>query len=164
VILVFEAARRILGLALPIICGAFLLYGLFGQYLPGAIAHRGYGFDQIVNQLGFGTEGIFGIPTLCVGHLHLPLHPVRLLSRTCRNDQSVQLAGAGLRRPHQGRPGQGLGDFLGLMGTISGSGVANVLTTGQFTIPLMKKFGYSGVFAGAVEATSSRWAARSCRR
>jgi TRAP-type uncharacterized transport system fused permease subunit len=64
VVLVFEAARRILGLALPIICGLFLLYGLFGQYLPGAIAHRGYGIDQIVNQLALGTEGIFGIPTL----------------------------------------------------------------------------------------------------
>jgi TRAP-type uncharacterized transport system fused permease subunit len=64
VILTFEATRRILGLALPIVCGLFLLYGMFGQYLPGELAHRGYGFDQIVNQLALGTEGIFGIPTL----------------------------------------------------------------------------------------------------
>ena len=62
--LVFEAARRILGLALPTICALFLLYGLFGQHLPGDLAHRGYDFAQIVDQLGFGTEGIFGIPTL----------------------------------------------------------------------------------------------------
>ena len=64
VLLVFEASRRILGLALPIVCGSFLLYGFFGQYLPEAIAHRGYGFDQIIGQLFLGTEGIFGIPTL----------------------------------------------------------------------------------------------------
>ena len=63
VVLVFEAARRVMGIALPIICGAFLLYGLFGQYLPGVLAHRGFGFDQVVGQLGFGTEGIYGTPT-----------------------------------------------------------------------------------------------------
>ena len=64
ILLVFEAARRVLGLALPIICAAFLAYGLFGQFLPSAIAHRGYGFDQIVGALYLGTEGIYGIPTL----------------------------------------------------------------------------------------------------
>ncbi|MFZ1500382.1 MAG: TRAP transporter permease, partial [Giesbergeria sp.] len=61
--LVFEAARRIMGIALPLVCATFLLYGLFGQYLPGGLAHRGYGLDQIVGQLGFGTEGIYGTPT-----------------------------------------------------------------------------------------------------
>ncbi|MEO7030841.1 MAG: TRAP transporter permease, partial [Herbaspirillum sp.] len=64
VVLVFEATRRILGWALPIVCGTFLLYGLFGQYLPGVIAHRGYGFDQIVGQLWLGTEGVLGIPVM----------------------------------------------------------------------------------------------------
>src|SRR5205823_1665697 len=64
IVLVFEAARRVLGLALPIVCATFLAYGLFGQYLPAAIAHRGYGFDQIVGQLYLGSEGIYGIPTL----------------------------------------------------------------------------------------------------
>ena len=63
VALVFEAARRVMGWGLPIICGVFLLYGLFGQYLPGALAHRGFGVDQIVSTLGFGTEGIYGTPT-----------------------------------------------------------------------------------------------------
>ena len=64
VLLVFEAARRVLGIALPIICAIFLAYGMFGQYLPSVIAHRGFGFDQIVGQLYLGTEGIYGIPTL----------------------------------------------------------------------------------------------------
>lgn len=63
VALVFEAARRVMGIALPIICGMFLAYGLFGEYLPGELMHRGYGFDQIVNQLAFGTEGLYGTPT-----------------------------------------------------------------------------------------------------
>src|SRR5690606_2170954 len=62
-VLVFEAARRVMGIALPLICGLFLAYGLFGEYLPGALAHRGYGFDQIINQLSFGTEGFYGTPT-----------------------------------------------------------------------------------------------------
>src|SRR6185437_1596766 len=61
---VFEAARRVLGIALPIVCATFLAYGVLGQYLPSAIAHRGYGFDQIIGQLYLGSEGIYGIPTL----------------------------------------------------------------------------------------------------
>ena len=64
VLMLFEAARRILGLALPLVCLTFLAYGLFCQYLPGELAHRGYAFTQIVDQLAFGTEGIYGIPTL----------------------------------------------------------------------------------------------------
>src|SRR5207237_924119 len=74
IVLVFEAARRIMGLALPLICATFLLYGLFGQYLPGALAHRGYGLDQVVSQLGFGTEGIYGTPVYGVVVVHLPFH------------------------------------------------------------------------------------------
>ncbi|MBJ7547454.1 TRAP transporter large permease subunit, partial [Pseudomonas sp. OA3] len=61
--LVFEAARRVMGIALPIICALFLAYGMLGQYLPGDLMHRGYGLDQIVNQLSFGTEGLYGTPT-----------------------------------------------------------------------------------------------------
>src|SRR5690606_36730006 len=61
--LVFEAARRVMGIALPIVCGLFLAYGLFGEYLSGDLAHRGYGFDQIINQLSFSTEGLYGTPT-----------------------------------------------------------------------------------------------------
>ena len=63
-ILVFEAARRVVGWALTLVCGAFLAYGFFGQYLPLSIAHRGFGFDQIVGQLYLGSDGILGTPTL----------------------------------------------------------------------------------------------------
>ena len=155
VILTFEAARRILGLALPIVCGIFLLYGLFGQYLPGDLAHRGYDFEQIVNQLALGTEGIFGIPTL-VSATYIFLFI--LFGAFLEHAGMIHLFNSialGFVGHSKGGPAKVAVVSSGLMGTISGSGVANVLTTGQFTIPLMRKFGYSGVFAGAVEATSS---------
>jgi TRAP transporter 4TM/12TM fusion protein len=155
VLLVFEAARRILGLALPIICGLFLLYGLLGQYLPGDLAHRGYAFSQIVDQLGFGTEGIFGIPILVSAtfiFLFILFGTFLEHAGMINLFNSIALGFVG-----HAKGGAAKVSVLSssLMGTISGSGVANVLTTGQFTIPLMKRFGYSGVFAGAVEATSS---------
>ena len=87
--LVFEAARRVMGIALPLICAAFLAYGLFGQYLPAPLTHRGYGLDQVIGQLGFGTEGIYGTPTYVVVVLHLPVHPVRFLPRTGGDDQAL---------------------------------------------------------------------------
>jgi TRAP transporter 4TM/12TM fusion protein len=155
IILVFEAARRILGLALPLVCGAFLLYGLFGNLLPGDLAHRGFGFAQIVDQLAFGTEGIFGIPTL-VSATYIFLFI--LFGAFLEHAGMIHLFNSialGFVGHTKGGAAKVSVLSSGLMGTISGSGVANVLTTGQFTIPLMKKFGYSGVFAGAVEATSS---------
>jgi len=155
VLLVFEAARRILGLALPIVCGLFLLYGLFGQYLPGDLAHRGYTLAQLVDQLGFGTEGIYGIPTLVSAtYIFLFILFGSFLEHAgmIRLFNSVALGFVGHA---QGGPAKVAVISSGFMGMISGSGVANVLTIGQFTIPLMKRFGYSSVFAGAVEATSS---------
>ena len=155
VVLVFEAARRILGLALPIVCGLFLAYGLFGQYLPGSLAHRGYGLDQIVNQLALGSEGIFGIPTLVSAtYIFLFILFGSFLEHAGMINLFNSLA-LGTVGHTKGGPAKVSVVTSALMGTISGSGVANVLTTGQFTIPLMKRFGYSGVFAGAVEATSS---------
>ncbi|RDE52550.1 MAG: TRAP transporter permease [Candidatus Accumulibacter meliphilus] len=155
VVLVFEAARRLLGVALPIVCGGFLLYGMFGEYLPGVLEHRGYGFDQIVNQLALGTEGLFGIPTLVSAtYIFLFILFGSFLEHAGMINLFNSLA-LGTVGHTKGGPAKVAVLSSGLMGTISGSGVANVLTTGQFTIPLMKRFGYSGVFAGAVEATAS---------
>jgi len=155
ILLVFEAARRILGPALPTICALFLLYGLFGQYLPGDLAHRGYDFAQIVDQLAFGTEGIFGIPTLVsASYIFLFVLFGSFLEHAGMINLFNSIA-LGFVGHTKGGAAKVAVVSSGLMGTISGSGVANVLTTGQFTIPMMKRFGYSGVFAGAVEATSS---------
>ena len=155
IVLVFEAARRVMGLGLPLICAAFLAYAMFGQHLPGALAHRGYGLDQIVSTLGFGTEGIYGTPTyvsstfiflfILFGAFLEQAGMIRLF-----NDFAMGTVGH-----TRGGPAKVSVISSGLMGTINGSGVANVVTTGQFTIPLMKRFGYSPAFAGGVEATSS---------
>lgn len=154
-ILVFEAARRVVGWALTFVCAIFLAYGFFGQYLPLSIAHRGFGFDQIVGQLYLGSDGILGTPTL-VSATYIFLFI--LFGTFLENAGMIRLFNAlalGLVGRAQGGPAKVAVISSGLMGTISGSGVANVLTVGQFTIPLMKRFGYSSVFAGAVEATSS---------
>jgi len=155
IVLVFEATRRMMGWALPIICGLFLAYGMFGQYLPGPFMHRGYGFDQIVGTMSFGVEGIYGTPTyvsstyiylfILFGSFLEQAGMIRLFS-----DFAMGMVGHS-----RGGPAKVSVVSSGLMGTINGSGVANVVTTGQFTIPLMKRFGYSSAFAGGVEATSS---------
>jgi TRAP transporter 4TM/12TM fusion protein len=155
VALVFDAARRAMGWGLPVICGGFLLYGMFGNHLPGVLAHRGFGLDQIVSTLGFGTEGIYGTPTyvsstyiflfILFGSFLEQAGMIRLFT-------DFALGTVGHTR---GGPAKVAVISSGLMGTISGSGVANVVTTGQFTIPLMKRFGYSSAFAGGVEATAS---------
>ena len=155
VVLVFEAARRMMGWALPIICGSFLLYALFGQHLPGFLAHRGFGLDQVVGTLGFGTEGIYGTPVYVSStYIFLFILFGAFLEQAGMISLFTDFA-MGLVGHTRGGPAKVAVISSGLMGTINGSGVANVVTTGQFTIPLMKRFGYSPAFAGGVEATSS---------
>ncbi|HEV7369023.1 TRAP transporter permease [Arenibaculum sp.] len=155
VVLVFEAARRIMGFALPAICGLFLGYALFGEYLPSPLDHRGFGFDQVADHMFLGTEGIFGTP-IYVSSTYIFLFILfgSFLERAGMiglfND--IALGSVGHTR---GGPGKVAVVSSAMMGTINGSGVANVVTTGQFTIPLMKQFGYRPAFAGAVEATAS---------
>ncbi|MBI1904921.1 MAG: TRAP transporter permease [Rhodocyclales bacterium] len=153
--LVFEAARRVVGFALPLICSGFLAYALLGQYLPGDWAHRGYAVSQVIDQLGFGTEGIYGIPTyVSSSYIFLFILFGTFLEQAGMIRLFTDFALGTVGHTHGG-PAKVSVVSSGLMGTISGSGVANVVTTGQFTIPLMKKFGYSAEFAGGVEATSS---------
>ncbi|WP_286786231.1 MULTISPECIES: TRAP transporter permease [Pseudomonas] len=154
-VLVFEAARRVMGIALPLICAIFLAYGLLGEYLPGDLAHRGYGFDQIVNQLAFGTEGFYGTPVyVSATYIFLFILFGAFLEQAGMIKLFTDFA-MGLFGHKLGGPAKVSVVSSALMGTITGSGVANVVTTGQFTIPLMKRFGYRPAFAGAVEATAS---------
>ncbi|MDI5875418.1 TRAP transporter permease [Shewanella xiamenensis] len=155
IVLVFEAARRVMGWALPIICSIFLAYGLFGQYLPGDLMHRGYGVDQIINQLSFGTEGLYGTPTyVSATYIFLFILFGAFLEQAGMIRLFTDFA-MGLFGHKLGGPAKVAVVSSAMMGTITGSGVANVVTTGQFTIPLMKRFGYRPAFAGGVEATSS---------
>jgi TRAP transporter 4TM/12TM fusion protein len=155
IVLVFEAARRVMGIALPIICAVFLAYALFGEYLPGALAHRGYGIDQVVGQLAFSTEGIYGTPTfVSSSYIFLFILFGSFLEQAGMIKLFTDFA-MGTFGHTKGGPAKVSVISSGLMGTINGSGVANVVTTGQFTIPLMKRFGYRPAFAGGVEATAS---------
>ncbi|MBX9463333.1 MAG: TRAP transporter permease [Aquamicrobium sp.] len=154
-ITVFIAAWVIMGPALPIISGLFLAYCLFGQYLPRPLNHRGYAFDQVIDHMAFGTEGIYGIPIyVSATYIFLFILFGSFLERAgmIKLFTDVSLGWVGHAR---GGAAKVSVISSGMMGTISGSGVANVVTTGQFTIPLMKRFGYRPAFAGGVEATSS---------
>lgn len=154
-VLVFEAARRVMGWGLPVVCAVFLAYAVWGQYMPGALAHRGYGLDQILSQMSFGTEGIYGTPTYVSStYIFLFILFGAFLEQAGMINLFNDLA-MGTVGHTRGGPAKVSVISSGLMGTINGSGVANVVTTGQFTIPLMKRFGYSPAFAGGVEATAS---------
>ncbi|WP_111559958.1 TRAP transporter permease [Paracoccus sediminilitoris] len=155
VLLVFEGARRLMGWPLAVIAGIFLAYCFLGQHLPPPFIHRGYGFEQIVEHFAFGTEGIYGSP-IYVSSAYIFIFVVfaAFLERAGMlnlfNDFALGLVG-GVR----GGPAQVAVLSSALMGTISGSGVANVVASGQFTIPMMKKSGFKAAFAGGVEATAS---------
>jgi TRAP transporter 4TM/12TM fusion protein len=153
--IVFIAAWVIMGPALPVIAGAFLGYCLFGEYLPSPLNHRGYDVSQVIDHMAFGTEGIFGIPVY-VSSTYIFLFI--LFGAFLEKAGMIQLftdVALGFVGHKRGGAAKVSVVSSGLMGTISGSGVANVVTTGQFTIPLMKKFGYRAAFAGGVEATAS---------
>ena len=154
-VLIFEGTRRLMGLALPLMCGACLLYWFFGQYLPAPLNHRGYDFDQVITHLSFGTEGFYGVP-IYVSATYIFLFI--LFGSFLERAGMIQLftdVSLGLFGRTRGGPAKVAVFASGMMGTISGSGVANVVTVGQFTIPLMIKFGYRRAFAAGVEATAS---------
>ncbi len=151
----FIMVWRMMGPALPLIAGSFLAYALFGQYLPAPLNHRGYGLDQVVDQLAFGTEGIYGTPTgVSATYIFLFILFGAFLEKAGMIGLFTDIA-MGLFGRARGGPAKVAVFSSALMGTISGSGVANVVATGQFTIPLMKRFGYASSFAGGVEATAS---------
>jgi TRAP transporter 4TM/12TM fusion protein len=155
VVLVFEAARRLMGLPLALIALIFLAYAFFGNHLPPPFIHRGYDFAQLIDTFAFGTEGIYGTPVyVSAAYIFIFVVFAAFLERAGMialfNDFALGLVGT-----WRGGPAQVCVLSSALMGTISGSGVANVVASGQFTIPLMKRFGFRSAFAGAVEATSS---------
>ncbi|MGM0874673.1 MAG: TRAP transporter permease [Bacillota bacterium] len=155
ILLVLEATRRAVGLPIMIIAIIFVLYGLFGQYMPGFLSHRGLSMDRLVQTMFFTTEGILGTP-LAVSSTFIFLFLLfgSFLIRTgvgqYFNDLSIAIAGRSI-----GGPAKVAIFSSALQGTISGSSVANVVTSGAFTIPMMKKLGYKKEFAGAVEAAAS---------
>jgi len=153
-VLIFEGTRRLMGLALPLMCGACLLYWFLGQYLPSPFNHRGYDFDQIISHLSYGTEGFYGVPIyVSATYIFLFILFGSFLERAGMiqlfTDVSLGLFGRTRGdRPRSRCSPRHDGHHLRLR-------VANVVTVGQFTIPLMIKFGYRRAFAAGVEATAS---------
>ncbi len=155
IVLVLEATRRVCGKALPIIAMVFLLYALFGDNLPGLLAHRGYDLKRLFTQQYLTMEGIFGTP-LGVSATYVFVFVLfgAFLQKSGAGQFFIDMAFA-LTGRSRGGPAKTAVIASGLMGSISGSAVANVATTGPFTISLMKKVGYKPHFAGAVEAAAS---------
>lgn len=155
ILLVLEAARRVVGLPITIIALLFLSYSYFGPYMPSFLAHRGFNLEQISQEMFFTTEGILGTP-LAVSSTFIFLFLLfgSFLVKTgvgqYFNDLALAVAGGSV-----GGPAKVAIFSSALQGTISGSSVANVVTSGSFTIPMMKKLGYRKEFAGAVEAAAS---------
>ncbi|MDK2855499.1 MAG: hypothetical protein PWQ41_512 [Bacillota bacterium] len=155
VLLVLEAARRTVGWALPLVAIAALIYAYFGRYMPGLLAHKGYSLARIFPYQFLTTEGIYGVPLgVSATFVYLFILFGAFLEKTGAGKFFIDLAFA-LTGSSQGGPAKAAVVSSGLMGTVSGSSVANVVTTGSFTIPLMKSVGYEPYFAGAVEAASS---------
>lgn len=155
IVMVLEAARRIVGLPIVIVVLCFLLYGFLGPYMPGPLAHRGLTINQMVGHLFFTTEGVFGIP-LGVSSTFIFLFILfgAYLEKTGLGKFFIDIANA-LAGWASGGPAKVAVISSALQGTISGSSVANVVGSGSFTIPMMKKLGYHKNFAGAVEAAAS---------
>lgn len=153
-LLVLEAGRRTLGLILPLIGIITILYALFGADMPGLFGHRGYSLRRVVSTV-FGDQGIYGTATAtCASNVYLFLLFAAYLKCSGADQifQDIAIALAGKKR---GGPAKMAVIASAFFGTISGSCVANVVSTGAFTIPLMKRNGYKPAFAGAVEAVSS---------
>ncbi len=153
--LLLEAARRVLGPALPVIALVFIGYSLAGPYMPGLLSHRGVQLDALANHQWITTEGVFGIELgVSTRFVFLFVLFGALLERAGAGHYFFQLEFSMLGHLGGG-PAKAAVVASGLTGLISGSSIANVVTTGTFTIPMMRKVGFSPEKAGAVEVASS---------
>jgi TRAP transporter 4TM/12TM fusion protein len=154
-VLVLEGARRSLGALLPAVSFLFLVYAYLGPWMPGWLAHKGYGIERIVEELYITTGGIYGIP-IAASATYILLFVLfgAFLTMSGGGQMVIDLAHSVAGR-FRGGPAKTAVVSSALMGMISGSPVANVVTTGTFTIPLMKRTGYTPVQAGAIEACAS---------
>ncbi|MCV0427459.1 MAG: TRAP transporter permease [Roseibium sp.] len=153
--LVLEITRRVLGLSLVIIAVIFSAYVFVGPTLPDLISHRGFSLNRYVDHMWLTTEGVFGLP-LGVSNSFIFLFVLfgALLDKGGAGNFFIKLSFSMLGHL-RGGPAKAAVVSSGLTGLISGSAIANVVTTGTFTIPLMKRIGFSGEKAGAIEVSSS---------
>jgi TRAP transporter 4TM/12TM fusion protein len=155
IVLVLEASRRVIGPALGIIAVLFTVYAFLGPYMPRMLAFRGVTLEKYISQVALSTEGIYGIPLdVSANTVFLFVLLGSMLHRAGAghfyNDLAISLLGR-----FKGGPAKAAVVSSGLTGLVSGSSIANVVTTGTFTIPLMKKVGYPGKIAAATEVAAS---------
>lgn len=155
IVVLLEASRRTIGIFIPLLSAIAIVYAMFGPYFPGMFGHAGFSIERLLYRMYMTTEGIFGM-TLSIASTYIVLFILfgafLTVSGASQFFNELALAIAGRRR---GGPAQVAVISSALTGSLSGSAVANVATTGSFTIPLMKKIGLTPRFAGAVEATAS---------
>lgn len=164
VVTVLEASRRAVGLGMTIIGLLAVIYALAGprgtlpwlaDWMPGIMAHRGYSLDRVIGQLYLGQEGVFGLPLgVAATYIFIFVLFGAFLESTGAGRFFIDMAYAATGR-QRGGPAKAAVLASAGMGSISGSAIANVVTTGAFTIPLMKKLGYRPHQAGGIEAAAS---------
>lgn len=155
ILVVVEGGRRVAGPALTILSILFLAYAFFGQYAPDMFRHSGKDLEDIVTYMYLSTEGIFGIAiSVSASYIILFVLFGAFLNASGMGKFFTDIS-MGLAGHTSGGPAKVAVISSGLLGSINGSALANVVTTGAFTIPLMKRVGYKPEFAGAVEATAS---------
>jgi TRAP transporter 4TM/12TM fusion protein len=154
-ILVLEACRRVIGTIMTGICMAAIAYALYGPYMPELIIHKGYSIERISTTLWLTTEGIFGLPIgVAATFVYVFVLFGAVLEATGGGNFFIDLAYA-LTGRFSGGPAKTAVVASGFLGSVSGSAVGNVVATGSFTIPMMKRVGYRPHVAGAIEAAAS---------
>jgi TRAP transporter 4TM/12TM fusion protein len=153
--LIFEATRRVVGWPLLIIVFCFLAYCFLGHLLPAPLSHRGYDLERIATTLFMSKNGIFGVPLKVMTNFIYLFIAFGAFFETCGGTEFFIDLASGLFGKLRGGPAKISVAVSGMMGTVSGSAVANTVTTGTLTIPLMKRIGFEPHVAGAVEATAS---------
>ncbi|MCB9481264.1 MAG: TRAP transporter permease [Desulfobacteraceae bacterium] len=155
VIILLEASRRVIGPALSIVSIVFCIYAFFGQYMPSIIAFKGVSINRFIGQMTMSSEGIYGIPLdVSANIVFLFVLLGAMLDKAGAGEYFIQLALSLLGR-YKGGPAKAAVLGSGLTGTVSGSSIANIVTTGTFTIPMMKKVGYPATKAAAIEVAAS---------
>ncbi len=155
ILVLLEATRRAIGIPLVIVCTIFLLYSIFGQQMPLVISHKGVSLERLIGYQWLGGEAIFGIPlSVSTSFVFLFVFFGALLERAGAGQYFLDLAFAMVGRL-RGGPAKAAILASGMTGMISGSSIANVVTTGTFTIPVMRKTGMPAVKAGAIDVAAS---------
>ncbi len=155
ILIILEASRRVMGLPLMLAAVVFLLYDYFGPYLPDMIAHKGASINKIMGQMVLTTEGIFGVPLgVSASFVFLFVLFGALLDKAGAGEYFIKVSYTILGK-YDGGPAKAAVAASGMFGMISGSSIANTVTVGTFTIPLMKRLGFSAHKAAAVETAAS---------